>query len=119
MAILLSPCLRTKLTRQGANIRLGNSSRPAKGTLLTVKLNFIVLVTGQTEQANVPSAGGAVGHKACAGATRRFQRQQEPVAGRRVVHFDVNRAGKFLSNEAEISTAKPFPINYPNSQSAR
>lgn len=110
---------KTNPTRQGANVRTGDSSRPAKGTLLTVKLNFVVLVTRQTEQANVPSAEGSVAHKASAGATRRFQRQHEPVAGCRAVHFYVNRAAQFLSNIGEISTSKPFSRDYPNSQSAR
>lgn len=64
---------------------------PLMATLLTVKLDFIVLVTRHTEQADVPPAEGSMGHKApAAGAARSFHRQPEPVAGCRAVHLHVN-----------------------------
>lgn len=89
----------TKLTRQELASVQATAVGPLKNTLLTVKLHFIVLVTRHTEQADIPSAEGSVGHKASsAGATRSFHGQQDPVARCRAVHFNVSRAAQFLSN---------------------
>lgn len=97
-------CYKTKLTLHKLSSVHTTAVGPLKATLLTVKLNFIVLVSRHTEQADIPSVEGSVGHKASAGATRSFQRQQEPVARCRAVHFNVSRAAQFLSNKV----AKPF-----------
>lgn len=114
MTFLLWTYCVTKVTQLDRELTTEQATAvgPLRGTPLTVKLNFVVLVSRQTEQADVPSAEGSVGRKASAAATRRFQRQHEPLAGCRAVHF--HRAAQVLSNTGEIPTAKPFSIDCPN-----